>query len=357
LVTLCGFPLTTHKQKFIRYLLVLAIILLIAEIAIDRFQKSKKVTIVKELSVLQIETVFFKVLDEYGIDLKWISKKRESSKSPSGDVRYSDDDSTVVQYFVKIPSDVPVPLIIRDMNKIIEKEITGFVSEEKKIYGSAEIRIYTNEILKLRATLIPEKNLTRTRNVLSFIISDALDLSENKFNDFLSVSQPLACTVVPDNSLIAKIDSIKNYRKEYGVLLSDEISDSKMKLKQEFQKELLRGSIKNIVTAFKDARVYLIDEKSKLFNSAIYNFVRDDFQNRGIKLHPRSELIELNANEDSELFSKFRFYSNDTSGVRQKLFLTTFKNFQKILPELERFKKKGHKIIPLSKSYLVQKLK
>ena len=349
--------MTTHKQKFIRYLLVLAIILLIAEIAIDRFQKPKEVKIVKELSVLQIETVFFRVLDEYGIDLKWISKKRESSKSPSdipsGKVKHSDDDSTVVQYFVKIPSDVPVPLIIRDMNKIIEKEITGFVSEEKKIYGPAEIRIYTNEILKLRATLIPEKNLTRTQNVLSFIISDALDLSESKFNDFLSVSQPLACTVVPDNSLIAKIDSIKNYRKEYCVLLNDEINDSKMKLKQEFQKELLRGSIKNIVNSFKDTRVYLIDEKSKLFNSAIYNFVRDDFQNKGIKLHPRSGLIELNANEDSELFSKFRFYSNDTSGVRQKLFLTTFDNFQKILPQLERFKKKGHKIIPLSKSYLI----
>ena len=343
-----GFPLTTNKQKFIRYLLVLAIILLIAEIAIDRFHKPKKVPIVNELSVLQIETVFFQMLDEYGIDLKWISKKK---------VKRTEDDSTLVQYSVKIPSDVPIPLIIRDINKLIQKDITGFVSEEKKIFGSTEIRIYTNEILKLKATLTPDKSIIRTRNILSFIISDVLDLSEANFNKFLSVSHPLACIIVPDENVITKADTLKNYRKEYVVLLDDQISDSKMKLKQEYQKEILRGSIKNIITSFKDAHVYVVDEKSSLFNSPIYNFVRDNFKRQGITLYPLSEFIELNANEDAELFSKFRFYCNDTTGARQKLFMSSFENFQKILPELERFKKKGNKIIPVSKSFLIQKPK
>lgn len=317
--------------------------MLIAEIAIDRFQKPKKSVNVKELSVLQIEKVFFKVLDEYGIELKWISKKK---------TKHTEEDSTLAQYSVKIPSDVPIPLIIRDINKVIQKDITGFVSEEKKIFGSTEIRIYTNEILKLKAILTPEKNIIRNRNKLSFIISDVTDLSESDFNKFLSISHPLACTIVPDGNLKIKTDTMKNYRKEFAILLDDRINDSKMKLKQEYQKEILRGSITNIISSFKDSPFYFVDERSSLFKSPIYNFVRDEFKRKGINLIPSSALIELNANEDSELYSKFRFYSNDTTGIRQKLFICSFNNYQKILPELDGMRKKGNKLIPLSKTLL-----
>jgi hypothetical protein len=92
-----------------------------------------------------------------------------------------------------------------------------------------------------------------------------------------------------------------------------------------------------------------------LYNSPIYNFVRDDFKSHGITLYPKSELIELSAKEDRELFSKFKFYCNDTTGNHQKLFISTFENYEKILPELIKLKKKGHKIISLAKTYLVQK--
>lgn len=340
--------MANHKQNFIKYLLVIAIILLVAEITLDRLKKPKEVTIVNELSVHQIETVFFKVLDEYGIELKWITKKK---------VKHAVDDSTTTQYNVAIPADVPVPLIIRDINKVIQKDITGFVSEEKKIFGSTEIRIYTNEILKLKATLTPDKKIIRTRNDLSFIISDAFDLSESDYNIFLSVSHPLSCAVVPDENVITKADTLKNYRKEYAVVLDDRISDSKMKLKQEYQKGILRGSISNIINSFNDTRFYIVDEKSSLFKSPIYNFVRDDFKRKGITLFTSSQLIDLSANEDSELFSKFRFYCNDTTSGHQKLFISSFENYQKILPKLELIRKRGNKIIPLSKSFLAQKQK
>jgi len=294
--------------------------------------------------VLNIENTFFKVLDEYGIEPGWISRKK---------VKPAEDDSVKTLYTVKIPADIPVPLVIRDINKIIEKEITGFVSEEKKIFGSTELRIYTNEILKLKAVLLPDKNLVRSRNRLAFIISDALDLGGG-FAEFLSIAQPLSCLVVPDKSLTGQVDTLKNYWKEYVILLNDDISDSKMKMKQEFQNELLRGSIKNIISSFKDAKIFSVDEKSALFNSPIYNFVRDDFKKHGIVLRPLSEFIRLEAAEDPELFSKFRFHINDTTGMRDKIFICSFENFQKILPALDKYKKRGHKIIPPSRSFLTK---
>lgn len=338
--------MTNHKRKFIKYLLAAAVFLLVANIAIDFFRKSKKEISVNELSVSQVETVFFRALDEYGIEPNWITKKWESI--PSGRVKLSGEDSLTSQYFVKIPADMPVPLIIKEINKTIEKDITGFVSEEKKIFGTTEIRIYSNEILKLKATLVPDKQIFRSRNELSFIIYDTFDLSQNNFNNFLSVHYPLAAAVVPGKEVIAKADSLKKYSKEFIVLLNDGISDSRMKLKQEYQKEILRGSIKNIISSFKSAAAFVIDKKSLLFNSPIYNFVRDEFMRRGIKLFPSSKFITLEADEETELISKFRFYCNDITGTHQKLFISSFDSFQKIQPELERFKKKGNKIISLS---------
>jgi len=338
--------LTKQKQKSIKYLLAAAVSLLVINIAIESLKKPKKESAVHELSVLQIETVFFTVLDEYGIETKWISRKKYKS---------ADYDSVKTEYSVKIPADMPVPLIIKNINKVIEKDITGFVSEEKKIFGTTEIRVYTNEVLKLKATLIPDKEIIRKRNELAFVINNAFDLSDKDFNNFLSVHHPLSCTVVPGNDQILRADSLKDYTKEYAILLNNDISDPKMKLKSDYQKVILRGSMQNIISGFRDAKAYIIEENSTLYNSPIYNYVRDEFNRQSIYLYPSAELIELNGAEDSEIISKFKFYCQDTTGIHQKVFISSLDNFLKIQNEIEKIKKKGNKIIPLSKTFLARK--
>lgn len=339
--------MANRKSKFIIYLLAVAIILLVLNIALEIFKKPKRISSkVSELSAKQIEFVFANVLDDYGVEANWVTKKK--FKSP-------DEDSIKYQFFVKIPTDMPIPHIIKDINKVIANDITGFVSDEKKIFGETEIRIYSNEILKLKATLTPDKQIIRKRNELAFIISDAFTLNEKMFSNFLNVNNPLACTVVPGGDFVAKADSLRNFTKDYVVLMDDEITDPKMKLKSEYQKEILRSSVSKIVSSFKNAAAFIVDERSSLFKSSIYNFIKDDFKRNGIILHPRSEFVELNSEEDSDLFSKFKFYSEDTLGVHQKIFITSFVNFEKLQSSIDRYKKKGNKVIPLSKSFLIQK--
>ena len=333
--------MTNLKTKIIKFLIAAAVVLLIVNVALNYKKKPPKREPVNERSVHQIENVFFKVLDDYGIEKDWISTKK---------VKPAEEDSIRVQYFVKLPTDVPVPLIIKDINKVIEKDITAFVSEEKKIFGTTEVRIYTNEILKLKATLIPDKESIRKRNELSFIISDALDLSDANYKKFLSVYFPATALVTPGLDVQTKIDTLKNYLKEYAVYLNDDIKDSELKLNPGFQKQILRGSIGNIISDFKEAKLYVVDERSKVFRSPIYGFVRDEFKRQGIILHPKSEFINLETKEDSVLVSKFRSYCNDSTGTRQKVFILKFEDFQKIFGEIERLKKKGNKIVPLSNS-------
>ena len=338
--------MTNQKRRIVNYLFATAVILLVVNTAIDFKESPPKQKTVSELSVSQIESVFFKVLDEYGIEPGWISKKKYKS---------SEYDSAKVEYSVKLPADLPVPLIIKDMNRVIEKDITGFVSEEKKFYGTTEIRIYTNEVLKLKATLLPDKENVRKGNELSFIVSDALGLSDNDFKRFLSFYLPIAAEIIPDKENVSAIDTVMSYAKEYAVMLNNNIDDNNMKMKPEYSRPLLRGSIGNIVASFGNNRVYIVDEKANIFRSPVYNYIKTEFGDHGVMLHPQSEFINLDVKDDSQLFSKFRQVCSDTTGTAQKIFVLPFENLLKLTDTIERYKKKGSKIIPLSRTYLLTK--
>jgi hypothetical protein len=332
------------KRKFIKYLIAAAVILLIINFAIELVFRPKKEKAVSELSKSQIERVFFSVLDDYGIEKNWISEKKHKRE---------EDDSVKTEYEVKLPHDIPIPVLIKDVNKIIQKDITGLVSEEKKINGKTEIRIYTNEILKLKAVMQPDTSAKRNRCDLSFIIYDAIDLGSKNFNYFLSMRFPLTCTVIPSFHEVAKADSLKQYLKEYTVLLNDDLSESKMKLAPDFQKEMLRASIKTINSSFGGASGYIVDEKSVLFHSPIFNFVRDEFKKMKVSFLQLSEFIMLNTDEENELHSRFRFYCENSS--KTKIFFIKYDNFLKILPDLEQYNKKGNKVVSFSKTYLNRK--
>jgi len=336
------------KKNLIKYLLLFALLLLIVNVVLDLLKPKITKPDAKELTRAQIENTFWKVLDEYGIDAVWVKKKK---------YKQADEDSINAQFFVTLPADVPIPYIIRDINNVIEKDITGFVSKEIQIFGTTEIRVYTNELLKLKATLTPDSKLTRQKNEYSFVISDGFDLNDQQFSSFLNFNYPLATVVVPDPDAILKADSLQHFSKEFILLLNDDIDESKMKLVQEYQKELLRSSIRNILASFGKAKFVAVEEKGVLFNSPIYNFVRDEFKKRKFTVFPLSEFIRLETDDEQELISKFKFYSEDTTASRQKVFYLPFDSFGKILPYLAKYKKRGSKIVPVSKSYLSTKQK
>lgn len=331
----------SFKKKITKYLFAFTIFLLLVNIVIEFVSKPRKISKnnTHELTTHQIDSIFVDVLDQYGIESRWISTKP---------VKVTDEDSIKKQFTVYLPADLPIPLIIRDVNKVIENDITGFVSEEKKTYGTTEIRIYSNELLKLKATLIPDPQTIRERNNLTFIISDVLALKSNDFNQFLYLPYSLCITVYPSSTSVLLADSLKKYSKEYIIVLNDEMTEKKYKLEDRDQKSLLKNSIKNIITDFSEAKLITIDETSKIFNSVVYNFIRDEFRKKKKELIPLSSFILLNANNDNELISKFKFHCMDGSSGNQKTFLLTYESFLKIRPELELFKKKGHKILPIS---------
>jgi hypothetical protein len=337
------------KKTFTKYLLISAVVLLLINVAIDLVLKPKKRNENgnTELTSHQIDSVFLSVLSQYGIEDEWISIKK--IKNPV-------EDSLSKQFVVKLPIDISIPLIIKDVNKIIENDITGFVSEEKKVFGTTEIRIYSNEILKMKATLTPDSSAVSNRNELCLIISDAYDLSKSDYKSFLSIPYMLCAVEIPGDDAVVKSDSLKKYSKEFIVLLNDDNRETKFRLDSGDQKELLKNSVLNIVSGFKNAVLISVDEQSKIFNSTVYNYVRDVFKKYNIKLVQAGEFIQIASDNDNEIISKFKYHCEDKTGDKQKIFFMTFDDFQKIRSELDRFRKKGNKIIPLSATNLVKQL-
>lgn len=346
------------KKKITKYLIASAILLLIINVALDFFIKRKKdVNIEHEFSCQQLDSIFYDVLNDFGIESEWISSVK---------IKIPDEDSIEKKIIVKLPADLPIPLIIRDFHKKIENDITSFVSEEKKFFGTTEIRIYSNEYLKQLIQLIPDKQIVRNRNELCFIISDAFELSEKDFNSFLSIPYPFSTVVIPDEDIILKANELKNYSKEFIVLLNDDVVDMPFKLNPKSHKYILKNSVKNIALSFSNAQLFVVDETSELYNSTTFNFIKDEFKKRKINLINLSEFIHLNSDDENELISKFRFYAEDKSesdknklpnqsGLpNQKIFYLTYENFLKIKNEFDRMRKKGNKIIPLSATYLVK---
>lgn len=333
------------KRKFVFYLSIVAIILLLVNVIWDLFKKKNYHPNAKELSKIELENIFWKTLDAYGIKANWVTKKK---------FHQADEDSVNYQFIVLIPQDLPIPLIIKDISNIIRKDISATVSEEKKIFGDTEIRVYSNEFLKLKALLIPDKNIVRDNKEISLLISDVVNLNDDDYKSFLFSKYPLSAVIVPDPNYIAQVDSLSKYSKEYSLLLNNDVEDSKMKLSQEFGKEILKKSIKTILESFPERNFIFIDETSTLFNSPIYNYVRDVFKANGKIIVHMSECIKLDQANDEELFSKLKFFLEDNT-TNKKLFYTSFENFNKMIPLIEQFKKKGGKVVPVSKCYLVSK--
>lgn len=333
------------KKKLVFYFSIVAIILLLINVVWDLFKKKNYNPDARELSKIELENIFWKTLDAYGIKANWVTKKK---------FHQADEDSISYQFIVTIPQDLPIPLIIKDINNIIRKDISASVSEEKKFFGDTELRIYSNEYLKLKALLIPDKNIVRDNKEISFLILDAMNLSDDDYKMFLFSKYPLCAVIVPDPENIPKADSLSKYSKEYSLILNNDIDDSKMKLSQEFGKEILKKSIKTILESFPKRNLIFVDENSTLFNSPIYNYVRDVFKSNGKIIYHMSECIKLDQTDEEEMFSKLKFYIEDTT-TNQKLFYTSFENFRKMIPVIEQYKKKGGKIIPVSRCYLALK--
>jgi len=319
------------KRKFIYGLISFSLLLIAANIYIDNFF-TKSEPVIREISKTEIENGFTKTLIDHGIDDEWIKKI---------DVDRTAADSIDYIYRVKIPTDVSITSIIKDLNETFMNEPLLIESKERKNYSNSTVKFYSNDIVKLEAYLNHDKKIRRKFATYSFIVN-----ADNiRINEMLKIQIPFSIAITPSVTNAKQISRLNELNKSYVILLDDKIENSKYKLDKDFSKEKLIRSIKSILFSFGRNRVYIIDDNSSIYNSKSYNLLKDELVKRNIKFIIKSSLTKLSADSKNELFSLFEFYSTSLKKKEGKIFLINYNNFVTLQDPLEKQIKRGDRII------------
>ncbi|MBN2572439.1 MAG: hypothetical protein JXA68_09950 [Ignavibacteriales bacterium] len=317
--------------KVIYILFGICVFLILTIVTIDLF-KNDILGSKNQIRKSEIEKIVLKKLDEYGIQNEWIDKVHFSNL---------DYDSLDCVYKVKVPEDIDIPIFLNDLNKEFFKKNVSLISEEKK--NTTTLKIYSGKILKFQSYLTYENSVKRATNVIAFIVYGINDLSDSDREIILNLAFPVSFVMIPSISSENIVSQIKLADKEYLIIINDDIKDAKYSLSSDYEPEMIRESINNIKQTFRGSTGFLIDEKSQLYNSSFYNFLRDEFNKADITLKQKSNYIKIPSENEEEMISIFKFHSYNSDG--KKIFYLSTDELNILLDEIEKYKKKGNLVV------------
>ncbi|MGE5682553.1 MAG: hypothetical protein ACM34K_16930 [Bacillota bacterium] len=325
------------KQKIITYLLIVSITLLLINIVIDIFtKKNPEVPPKTELTAGEIKERFENVVSEFGIEKSWI-KQKASSKKAGG--------SATPAYEIMIPQSLPVAVILNELNILFRDENLKVTSKEVTKNRETVLRILSDKTLMLEADFIPSAELTRHTANLGFIIDDIEKLSDKKVDEILGLPESFALTLTPSEKAEGLKKKILESGKEYVTILSDDIDEVRFKFSADYNDKRLKGSIRNILGAFGDCKLFIVDESSEIYKAAFFKTVNADFTARSLSLIPLHSFVRIKGKDEKDLQSVFRYLCESSNSLGNKVFMIDADNFLELKPVLEAYRKKGYKFV------------
>lgn len=323
------------KRKFIYSLVVISILLIILNILLELTSVKKEKTI-QEVSINEIELSFSTTLNSYGILSDWIKKVYVKNKL---------SDSLDFLYNVTLPDEVSIPALIKDISNALDSKNISIETIERKNHSNTQLKIYSNKKLKLQANLKDSKKINRLHAEFSFLVHVDLNNDINNLNEMKNIYYDFTYLIIPSKGAL----EIKNsFNGKYALLINNELTGSEYSLEEDFSKQKLTNRIRSIVINFGSDKTYLIDETSAIFNSKIYNLLRDEFENRGINLISIQKHPKLKGNTKQELISLFLFYSTSLKGKDGKIFVINSNDFLELQSLIVNQIKMGAKIVDVN---------
>lgn len=330
------------KRRIILSLLLFSILLLLGLLIVTvtyKKQVPQKGDQERELSVIEVDSILQTILVDYAIPTAWVQQKK---------IKIKGEDSLKYYYKINLSPDISIPMLIKDLKRVYDKDRTGMVCKETVFRNDTEIKVFSNEFLKLKAELIPTKDIERDRNKLGFIIQDSYKLAQEDLSYLLELPYSVTFTLYPDKEFLALRDSIIKYGKNYLVVINDEIVNKEFKLSPDYGKDILKKSIAAILSKFNSAAGFVVSTNSDIYESTAFNFVRDEFKKRKIILYTEKDFVSFDGNEIGEIRSIIKFHAENIVEKRLKIFWISFENFKKIQNNLADLRKRGTRIVLFS---------
>jgi hypothetical protein len=324
------------SKKIALALFAIVLILLVLNIGITKYvQRNDPPKNKKSLSGIEIDKNFRTALFNYGFPQNWITNKK--LKKISGDSLYS-------AYSIKVPNDVPIQVLILEMQNLFWNDDVTVSAEEITSSKKSLIKISSDNKLKLAAELYYDENVKREYGSISFLVYDLPLQTEDDLKEFFNTPEIFLPVLIPSENSKKRLTTLEKLNKQFALLLNDDIDELNFKMSDNYSDNRIKKSIKEIVGNFYQSLFFIVDDQSDLYKSQKYNLIESELLKRKIKLVKTSELISFSTNNMSgeESFKNIIKYINKDD---KKVLLLTADEFTSIVQLLPSFRKIGYRFV------------
>ncbi|MBL1212723.1 MAG: hypothetical protein HND52_05105 [Ignavibacteriae bacterium] len=324
------------RKRLIYSLLIFIAALVIANVFISSVETEIETPPKKSTSTIQIDSVLSKVLADFGFENKWHKKyKLRSNQKPPLKVKHK----------VTLPNDVSTIEFIAEFNSNITFDDVKLIIDEEEINGDSDIEVYAADTLKYWVTLTRDAKLEREKGAFVFLLTDVNQLNKKQSQKLFFSPYSFGLLITPSSKSKILLNKINKARKEYSVILSDDIDEEIFKLEPDYATSRLERSVINIVNNFGGAINFYINKSSDIYKSTSYNFVKDEFSERGKYLKLIHQINKIEADSEEDLKSLFDFYHQSIKKNERKQLLISAEDFLKIQDRIKQIVKRGYKIL------------
>ncbi len=325
---------TSLKKRIAQILFALAVIVLAANVAASKLLKNSDTGSIKDDNAKIINETFLRDLNDFGLQKDWIK---------SGTDRNSQ--SKFYTYNIRLPKDLPIPVVLSEIYGSFHYTGISLKCLEKVIGGKTLLNIYLNKNLKLSAEMDYDKNIRRDAGNLGIIVYGLDQINSKEAEDIIKFPQSFVAAILPSKTAPQLAANLAGNRKQYAILLNDDIKDLEFQLSKNFSEYRLKTVVSSIIGTFPDAAFFIIDDNSSLYSSPAYSIIKKAFLKRNIKLIHESAQQFVTEGSGSQVKENFRQMVEGTHLGDNKLISLTADDFKLLEPEIFSLIKIGYKFV------------
>ncbi len=324
-----------NKYKVIQTLFAVAVVLVIANLLVGRFNtENDSETVVvnnKKINSVKIDSLFLSSLKNYNIKQSWIHK---SSKQKTR------KNSTEFIYTVDVPNDLPNILLIKEIYKNFSDTKLKISSKELKVGGTSLLEISNGNKPVLKVLFNYNNDISHVAGYLNLLIIIPNDLDFEKKNNLLNSIRNLTFLFSPSTKNINLTKEVLGNKKSYALIIDNDIEELKFKIKNSFNQSRINQGVSAIIKSFPRAKFMLI------VRGFIPNHnIRSAFKKMKVKLLYQKNLVDFSKENKGRLEKVFKSYVTNTSVNDTLNVILSADNFLKLKKELKKYKKLGYKFI------------
>lgn len=323
-------------KKIATVLFVIVIILLLVNVLITKFIAPAEIPQTREaLSGIEIDKIFNSGLKNYGLYDEWIVPKK--LKNFSGDSLYK-------TYSINLPKNLPVHLILLELQELFWNDDVLIQSEEIKKANKTFLKIFSDNKLKLAAEILYDEKIKREYGTIAFLVSDKFSENDSRLPELLQIPELYYLTLIPSSESKKILPIITRAGKRYALLLNDDITELDYKLAENYSEDRLKRSIREIVGTFQNALFFIVDDKSDLMESSKFKFIESELLKRKIFLAKKSMFYELNSN-NINVEGKFNEFIKTLGRKDEKILFVNADEYLALAQIIPAYRKIGYKFI------------